>query len=111
MFFVSPAGLAEITVTGISMTLRLRHLAAYGDLSIFLFRFIKSSDGLVSLSCENPPSTEMNLPLKLLPVLLPNATAWAEREERKILRHGIPLTPEGLLDARRWESAIRKKSG
>lgn len=41
----------------------------------------------------------MNLPLKFLPLLLPVATLWVEREERKILRHGIRLSPEGLMDA------------
>ena len=41
----------------------------------------------------------MKLPLKILPLLLPVATLWVEREERKILRRGIPLSPDGLMDA------------
>ena len=41
----------------------------------------------------------MNLTLKFLPLLLPLATRWVEREERRILRHGIPLSADGLLDA------------
>lgn len=41
----------------------------------------------------------MKLPLKFLPLLLPIATLWVEREERKILRDGVPLSPEGLIDA------------
>ena len=41
----------------------------------------------------------MKLPLRFLPVLLPIATLWVEREERRILRKGIPLSPEGLMDA------------
>ena len=50
---------------------------------------------------------EMNLLLKSLPVLLPVATAWVEREERKILRNGIPLTPDGLQDAAKMGVAAR----
>ena len=41
----------------------------------------------------------MNLPLKFLPLWLPIVTLWVEREERKILRHGVPLSPAGLVDA------------
>ncbi len=37
--------------------------------------------------------------LKFLPLLLPVATLWVEREERKILERGFPLSPEGLMDA------------
>ena len=33
-------------------------------------------------------------------VLLPLACAWAEDEERRILREGVPLTPTQLGDAR-----------
>lgn len=41
----------------------------------------------------------MKLPLKILPLLLPVAAFWVEREERKILRRGLPLSPAGLMDA------------
>ena len=37
--------------------------------------------------------------LKLLPVVLPLAVKWVEREERKILTNGVSLSPEGLMDA------------
>ncbi len=42
----------------------------------------------------------MNLLLKSLPLLLPVATAWVDREERKILRNGIPLTMRSGFIAR-----------
>ena len=41
----------------------------------------------------------MNLRLKFLEVLLPIAALWVKREEQKILRHGIPLSADGLIDA------------
>ena len=41
----------------------------------------------------------MKIMLKFLPLLLPIATLWVEREERKILRNGVPLSPDGLIDA------------
>ena len=41
----------------------------------------------------------MNLRLTFLEVLLPIAALWVNREEKKILRLGIPLSADGLLDA------------
>lgn len=41
----------------------------------------------------------MNLLLPFLPLILPVATRWAEREERRILLHGIPLREPNLSDA------------
>ena len=41
----------------------------------------------------------MKLMLKFLPLFLPIATLWVEREERKILRNGVSLSPDGLIDA------------
>ncbi len=41
----------------------------------------------------------MKLPLIFLPLLLPIAAFWVEREERKILQYGVPLPPDGLRDA------------
>ncbi len=36
----------------------------------------------------------------LLPVILPIACAWVDRQERRILRQGVPLTVSQLADAR-----------
>jgi hypothetical protein len=35
-----------------------------------------------------------------LPALLPLACQWAEQQERRILQHGIVLTPQQVTDAR-----------
>lgn len=43
----------------------------------------------------------MNSLLSTLPVLLPVAYAFAEKEELIILEDGAPLTPEEMADARR----------
>ncbi len=40
-----------------------------------------------------------NLTLGLLPGLLPLAAWWVALHERRILRHGVPLSPAGLQDA------------
>src|SRR4029453_12824307 len=37
----------------------------------------------------------------LTPVLLPYATAWVRKQERRILDAGVPLDPDQLIDARR----------
>ncbi|HJT81304.1 MAG TPA: hypothetical protein VJ719_08920 [Chthoniobacterales bacterium] len=37
---------------------------------------------------------------KRFPVLLPLAVAWARRQERRILRNGVPLTDSEMEDAR-----------
>jgi hypothetical protein len=37
--------------------------------------------------------------LTFLRLLLPIAAKWVEREERKILKSGVPLSENGLLDA------------
>jgi hypothetical protein len=37
--------------------------------------------------------------LKLLPIILPFAVRWVEREERKIIMNGVSLSPEGQMDA------------
>ena len=47
--------------------------------------------------------------LKLLPVVLPLAVKWVEREERKILRNGVSLSPAGLMDAARMGVAHPEK--
>ena len=36
----------------------------------------------------------------LLPLLLPVACAWIEKQERRILAEGVPLDPAQLVDAR-----------
>ena len=69
----------------------------------------KPPNGLTPFPCQSHAIHEMNLLLKSLPVLLPVATAWVEWEERKILRHGIPLTPDGLLDAAKMGVAHPEK--
>jgi hypothetical protein len=51
----------------------------------------------------------MKLPLKFLPLFLPVATFWVEREERRIIRKGTPLSAEGLMDAARMGVAHPEK--
>lgn len=41
----------------------------------------------------------MRLLVPFLPLVLPLATRWAEREEQRILLHGIPLSEPSLSDA------------
>jgi hypothetical protein len=62
---------------------------------------------IVSLIHASPPAgnahreqENTNLLLRLLPVLLPLAVRWAEREEKRILRKGVALVEPHLSDAR-----------
>ncbi len=41
----------------------------------------------------------MKFALRLLPAFVAIAARWVESHERKILRHGVPLSPESLADA------------
>ncbi|MEO5915938.1 MAG: hypothetical protein ABIS50_17010 [Luteolibacter sp.] len=47
--------------------------------------------------------------MKLLLVLLPLAVKWVVREERRILKNGVPLSPDGLMDASRMGVAHPEK--
>ncbi len=51
----------------------------------------------------------MKFPLKWLLPLVPLAAEWVRREERKILRDGVPLSPESLMDASRMGVAHPEK--
>ena len=51
----------------------------------------------------------MKLLLKFLPLFLPLASFWVVWEERKILRHGVSLSPEALLDAAKMGVAHPEK--
>ena len=51
----------------------------------------------------------MKLLVKLLPLILPLAVKWVEREERKILKDGVPLSTERLMDALRMGVAHPEK--
>ncbi len=51
----------------------------------------------------------MKLALAFLPLFLPIAAFWVEREERKILRHGVPLSADGLIDAAKMGVAHPEK--
>ncbi|CAN5828498.1 hypothetical protein BH09VER1_BH09VER1_42190 [soil metagenome] len=42
----------------------------------------------------------MKVLANLVPFVLPLATRWAEREEQRILQHGVPLSESSLSDAR-----------
>jgi len=46
------------------------------------------------------PNVAMTLFLRLFPLILPLAVRWAERQELKILREGLPLLELHLSDAR-----------
>jgi hypothetical protein len=42
----------------------------------------------------------MKLITRLSPAILPLAVRWAERQEATILARGVPLSPQGMADAR-----------
>lgn len=46
------------------------------------------------------PPPQMLLLARLLPLFLPLAVRWAEREEERILQQGVPLPEQSLSDAR-----------
>ncbi len=46
---------------------------------------------------------------KLLPVVMPLVVRWAEREERRILEHGDPLTRSELRDAGRMGVGLPRR--
>lgn len=58
---------------------------------------------------DSIPFMELKPLLELLPIILPLAVKWVEREERKIVTSGVPLSLEGLMDASRMGVAHPEK--